>query len=145
MLGPRSGSDSASDGKGIVANPTLLPQASTAGVVLGGAGGTWVSDEPGALWTRLKLYEDGTCEVWSAMPSADNWGKGTKGRWRIETGKYVDTGKRYYRLALLPPSGKEATLVHYMDGIWVDKGTIRWGGRGGRSTMTRGDRPPFSR
>ena len=59
--------------------------------------GVWTSCVPNHFWGRLVLKVDGTYEDYLVMPSSDDWGKPISlGRCELSSGKYIETGKRYY-------------------------------------------------
>jgi len=76
--------------------------------------GVWTFTEPiiddsplfgvwrGVLWHRFDFKEGGVGEYQRALPTDDDWGAIEKIKWKIATGKYVDTGKRYFKIVVVP-------------------------------------------
>lgn len=102
------------------------------------------------LWIKWVIKEDGTVLQYKIQPDADNWGEPTESRWSISTGKFSDTGTRFYRLFLEPADDRELVTVRRIyiqpDGTLLynynerqpsDKQNIVF--------MTKGDSFPFSK
>ncbi|MFH2070547.1 MAG: hypothetical protein ABIJ11_04975 [Elusimicrobiota bacterium] len=69
---------------------------------------TYVSSELGKFgeftrWAKLVIRRNRTYLVYEASPTDDNWGPVyIQGTWSIDTGKYSNTGERYYGIKLSP-------------------------------------------
>ncbi len=65
--------------------------------------GIWTNSEPlnsvlqmMVAWNKFELREDGSGDYYRAMPTDDDWGESEACSWEIISGKYTNTGKRYY-------------------------------------------------
>lgn len=65
--------------------------------------GIWTNSEPlnsmlqmMVAWNKFELREDGSADYYRAAPTDDDWGESEACGWEIISGKYTNTGKRYY-------------------------------------------------
>lgn len=105
-------------------------------------------------WIKWVINEDGTALRYLVTPDSDNWGNPSKARWQIGTGKYSDTGKRFYQLYFDPADDKELVmdLLKERKVFIQPNGTLlyQYDGRKPNNmshivTMTKGDEFPFSK
>ncbi|WP_146848384.1 hypothetical protein [Brevifollis gellanilyticus] len=90
-------------------------------------------------WLKWVVNADGTMQMFRARPQHDNWGEGDKTTWTIKTGKYNNTGNRYYELA--PKS-----LEFYQHIVITRDGRLEYKIDANHAvTLERGDRFPFSK
>lgn len=109
--------------------------------------GTWTYTEPidpdgpnSAYvwnWEKWVVKEDGTVDVYTAPPTADDWGKPQKQSYEIFTSKYVDTGKRFYALHMKDMFVSANILDDDLIALQVS--------RSDPVAMRRGDKNPFSK
>ncbi|MGA2623696.1 MAG: hypothetical protein ABSF91_07580 [Bacteroidota bacterium] len=97
--------------------------------------GTWTYTESNAenVWWKLVIKSDGTFEKYLALPSDDNWGTPETGTWEITTGKFPDTGHRYYAVH----------LQHSIECVLYNSNMMTLGH--GDAFLTKGDQFPFSK
>jgi hypothetical protein len=106
--------------------------------------GTWVYAEPldpqnqyVNWWQKWVVKEGGVMDVYIAEPASDSWKKPESVRYNIITGKYQDTGERYYAIQV---TGTAQFAVIRPDG------TLQYSIMGnGAVPMRRGDHNPFSK
>ncbi len=105
--------------------------------------GVWTSSEPlqtmvqmAVGWNKYVFYLNGTFEYYRAQPSDDDWGKPKKGKWKVFSDKYINTGKRYYGI----------DWENYRPLIFVDAQTVKLIDTNGSllATLRKGDDFPFS-
>ena len=58
--------------------------------------GTKLTIGSSTMWIKWVIKEDGTMEDYAAEAAGDDWGVPKIHQWDIKTGKYTDTGERYY-------------------------------------------------
>ena len=65
--------------------------------------GIWTNSEPlnsvlqmMVAWNKFELREDGSGNHYRTKPANDDWGESEACGWEIISGKYYNTGKRYY-------------------------------------------------
>ncbi len=69
--------------------------------------GTWNFSEPvgtaakGWHWYKFVVNADGTLLFYMVTPAADDWGKAESLKWEMGTGKFGNTGERYYVLTIV--------------------------------------------
>lgn len=100
--------------------------------------GVWTdSDRPAnPWWTKWVVRPDGIIDVYEARATADNWGeKKDPIRYKMITGKYDNTGHRYYAI--------EEQATQGITYIINPDGTLRVGLS--ERFLTKGDRFPFSK
>lgn len=86
-------------------------------------------------WHKLVLNSDGTGEQSYGLATADNWSPSYKTNWEPTTGKYLDTGKRWYGIT----EGDDSY-------IFLDSDTLELVVYQGTSlVLKRGDEFPFSK
>lgn len=105
--------------------------------------GTWTYTEPinseigyAYGWQKWVIREDGTADIYTALPTDDNWGNPSAVKYTVVTGKYGDTGKRYYGIQ---PVGSTLKLVASSVGAELHDGGLE------PILMRRGDSTPFSK
>lgn len=96
-------------------------------------------------WFKWVVNPDGTMLKFKALPTADDWGQGVKVNWDVSTGKFNNTGRRYFQFnpgsidILDNPVFREAILIS-LDGTLEfrldNDSTI---------IVERGDKFPFSK
>jgi hypothetical protein len=106
--------------------------------------GTWTFTEPLApndpyigQWEKWIVKDDGTVDVYSAFPTADDWGKPDTKAYEILTSKYTDTGKRFYYIRLKDMVVSASILKNDLIGLTISASAS--------VPMRRGDRNPFSK
>jgi hypothetical protein len=85
-------------------------------------------------WEKLDIRNDGTLTIWTASPTDDNWGDGETRSYEAVTGKYSDTGKRWFGLKI-----KDT----YHSIIYSNGYLVLHSGQD-IALMQRGDKNPFS-
>lgn len=105
-------------------------------------------------WIKWVINEDGTALQYMVSPDSDGWGEPTESRWSVGTGKYADTGERFYHL-IFNPGDKIAMDIDQLEGrriVIKSDGTLlyRYYGKDPNDTshiviMTKGDLFPFSK
>lgn len=105
--------------------------------------GTWTHVDPVTdsmsvfRWEKWVIKPNGVLEQYSADPQDDNWGQPEMRKYAMFTGKYTDTGERFYGFKILDTA---------MIGIIQPDGNLRFDIlRNGSVEMVRGDRFPFSK
>lgn len=98
--------------------------------------GTKYQITDGSIWIKWVINPDGTILDYTAHASDDNWGKPEKGKWHVITGKYSDSGERYYGLQI-NDDVTEATIGR--------DGEVQYRLPDCTLTMERGDKRPFSK
>ncbi len=105
--------------------------------------GVWTNSEPLNTmvqmvvgWNKYEFHADGTFEHYRAQPSDDDWDNPEKGRWKVFSDKYINTGKRYYGI----------DWENYRPLIFVDAQTVQLIDTDGSllTTLRKGDVFPFS-
>lgn len=89
-----------------------------------------------SLWLRWVINEDGTMDEYLAAASDDDWKQPTKCQWEIITGKYSDTGKRYYAFHI-KGNATQAIIGR--------NGDVIYGLGDDYLMMKKGDKFPFSK
>lgn len=106
--------------------------------------GIWTNSEPLNTmrqimvgWNKIEIHPDGTFDAYSAIPTDDDWGKPENGRWKIFSGKYLNTGERYYGI----------NWGNYWPIVFVDAQTANLTESSGKFLVTlhKGDVFPFSK
>ncbi len=88
-------------------------------------------------WIKLVISADGTMVSHFAKPVDDNWGTGEKTNYKIITGKYADTGERWFGIH----DGKTVIRYTYMNGkLFAQHISYKTMG-----VLERGDKNPFSK
>lgn len=106
---------------------------------------TWTCSPPGDIWIKLVITKDGRFVEYDAHPTNDNWGRPAgKGRWKVRTGKYSDTGKRYYSITF---SSEDYPITSMLDdAVLVNTDQIYFPvGNAKGYLLQRGDNFPFSK
>jgi hypothetical protein len=58
--------------------------------------GTWTATPTGSTWTKINFKENGTYDLWIALPNSGSWGSiEMSGTYEILKSRYSDTGKEY--------------------------------------------------
>ena len=106
--------------------------------------GTWIFSKPGDTWIKLVISQDGRFTEYDAQPIDEDWGKpDAQGTWDVSTGKYPNTGQRYYVIKF---STQAFSVAGMFDGaVFRTVDEIELFGEGRGYTLLRGDRNPFSR
>ncbi|WP_156479935.1 hypothetical protein [Collimonas pratensis] len=106
--------------------------------------GTWTFTEPLSpndpyigQWEKWIVKDDETVDVYTAYPTADDWGKPDTKVYEILTSKYTDTGKRFYYLHLKGMVVSASILNDDLIGLKISASPA--------VPMRRGDRNPFSK
>jgi hypothetical protein len=106
--------------------------------------GTWTCAEPGEAWLKLEINADGQYRGWEARPADDSWGTSSGGgRWEAGTGKYSDTGERYFCVRF--PEGDFFVTRMFGAAVFEGPDVLVLRGEGGSYKFQRGDRNPFSK
>jgi hypothetical protein len=126
----------------------------------GAAIGTWTESIPLTVnemnsfdlettkfWIKIIVRGDGSCSYFLANPADNNWGHSNKCKWKMDTGKYENTGERYFGIMLKVSSDEEWDDRSEL--IFDDANTLHnhaWGNAvlWGR-ILTKGNRFPFSK
>ena len=94
-------------------------------------------------WEKLAVKSDGTCEAYGAVPIDDNWGAPAyKCKWSPLTGKYSNTGARWYGFALKPLTQDFVLNTTF---IFEDDGNVRSTSLIEPRLFKKGDASPFSK
>lgn len=88
-------------------------------------------------WEKWVVRSDGTMEVYSAPPRADNWGEPKIERYTIRTEKYADTGERFYYLSV--DGSFLGAIIHNPEQMVMSIGS------NGEVPLLKGDNFPFSK
>lgn len=103
-------------------------------------------------WLRLEFQEDGTVLFSNTRPIADEWERPTKAEYEVITGKYSDTGQRFFgaewngSLCGETDPDMQEFQVHITENDlvltrkWLLDPTDRW-----QTRLTRGNKNPFSK
>lgn len=99
-------------------------------------------------WHKWVIKEDGTMLIYSASPMDDDWGEPGQTGWEITTGKYSNTGERYFGFH---KKGSEIISDIRPDGTIGNRNWMNVTHGGGKPSyehlnldMTRGDTSPLS-
>lgn len=88
-------------------------------------------------WVKWEIKPNKTVVVYNAHPIDNDWGAGKECSYKIETGKYSDTGERWYGIR---PCGYSDIGV-YLEGKIV----LRSNGYETGGLMYKGDKFPFKK
>jgi hypothetical protein len=81
-------------------------------------------------WVKWVLRDDGTCDTYSSEPTQASWGEPHAGKYEVYSGKYTDTGERYYGLkidgVMIPEAAK--SLVPFLSGLSKGNGILQKSG-----------------
>lgn len=107
--------------------------------------GTWTYTEPINTsadvfpfnWVKYEISSNGTLAAYNAQPTDNDWGKGVTCPLKIETGKFSDTGERWYGIR----ECGNAVVATYQEGHLV----LRLGSYKTSGKMQRTDAFPFSK
>jgi hypothetical protein len=105
----------------------------------------------GNVWVKVVLKKDGVFELYQTPPTADNWGKPiSTGSWKPDTGKYSDTGERWFSANITMSNDKESVFYFADDLLIREDGRLRlfqgeWGGNEVFIFFSKGDKFPFSK
>jgi len=127
--------------------PAMLSAGEMGGVVVGGSNissiedaqryviGVWTdADHPADdAWTRWVVTPDGSIAMFEALATADNWGAPKTAYYQMATGKYDDTGKRFYAVQ----------LKNSYKAIITEDGRLKMGQS--NLYLVKGERFPFSK
>lgn len=92
------------------------------------------------MWLRLVIHGDGRIESSTAFPAMDGWPAPTHYRWKCSTGKFGDTGERWYGIKCEPTPNTVGELIIRKDGTLECRNPAMK-----RFVLKRGDASPFSR
>jgi hypothetical protein len=103
-----------------------------------------------AYWDKWVIKDDGTMDHYRASAVDDNWGTPEKETYKTITGKYSDTGERYYGIITLGSEGQETrdfSAVIRPDGSLIQSmiGDLTKGIPACTLRFERGDKNPFSK
>lgn len=107
--------------------------------------GTWTYTEPINTsadvfpfgWVKYEISSNGTLTAYNAQPTDNDWGKGVTCPSKIETGKFSDTGERWFGIRECGNS----VVATYQEGNLV----LRLGSYKTTGKMQRADAFPFSK
>ncbi len=89
-----------------------------------------------SFWMKWEVFSDGTMNEHTVPASADSWEEPEKKNWEILTGKFADSGKRYYAFHI------KGQAVH---SLILEDGNVYCRMPDGDLLMKRGDVSPFSK
>ncbi len=97
--------------------------------------GTWTYTNPDLKysWMKLVINSDGTYEEYHAQPADNNWGTAKTGTWKVTTGKFEDTGRKYY--AMNQDNFGAPLILYSLNSMKLGYAD---------AFLTKGDRFPFS-
>lgn len=113
--------------------------------------GMWTYTKAGPIWTKYVVEDNGFYRMYRAVPIADDWGEKPQktGTWRATTGKYADTGQRYYAIEFKPSEKGFGFSTHKAIFINSKKFMVLWFGMTSGSDVwiyyEKGDKFPFSK
>ncbi|AJF00067.2 hypothetical protein [Pandoraea apista] len=108
--------------------------------------GVWTYTEPinssdtfPGEWVKWDVRKDGKMIAYHARPVDDGWGKGVEVDYKVLSGKYTDTGKRWHGIR----EGDTVIAGIYADGhLVLHDLTSSYKSTG---VMQRGDKNPFTK
>lgn len=94
------------------------------------------------IWMKWVVNEDGTVVKYKAPASSDAWGLGKKASWEVKTGKFVNTGLRYYQFC-----SENTDKIDELSNVVITRdGKLEYRLENNFAiTMERGDKFPFSK
>ena len=88
-------------------------------------------------WVKWDIRPNGKMVAYYARPVDDDWGKGEEFDYEVVTGKYTDTGERYFGIR---PKSQAISALYHQGALVLRHISYATGG-----AMQRGEKNPFSK